>query len=100
MSTLDFQNLSTVQSEQQPAPVTLASAATIVPTGLLTVLTGNTEITTITPPVTWTHMLALKFAGTAGVGTGGNIAPLKASVAGEVMLLVYDPVSALYSPVG
>lgn len=82
------------------APGTLASGATIAPSTFTTVLTGNTAITTITPPVSHAHMLALIFAGTAGVGTGGNIATAKASVVGEAMLLVYNPNTQKYSPVG
>lgn len=82
------------------APVTLAAAATVAPTTFLTVLTGNVAITTITPPIPTQHMLGFLFAGTAGVGTGGNIATAKASVVGEVMLLVYNPSTAKYSPVG
>lgn len=81
-------------------PLTLASAATVAPLTFLTVLTGNVSITTITPPVTHSHMLAFVFAGTAGVGTGGNIATAKAGVVGEAMLLVYNPLTAKYSPVG
>ena len=98
--TLYFQNLSTVQSELQPAPVTVASANSISPTGFLTVLTGNTVVKTIVPPVSWTHMLAIQFAGTAGVDATGNVLTAKASVAGEVMLLVYNPVTKKYVPVG
>jgi hypothetical protein len=82
------------------AAVTMASAATIVPTSFLTVLTGNVAITTITPPVSHGHMLAIQFAGTAGITAGNNITTTKASVAGEVMLLVYNPTSAKYVPVG
>jgi hypothetical protein len=83
-----------------PYPVTLASANTIAPTTFLTILTGNVVIKTITPPVAHAHMLALQFAGIAGVDATGNIKTLKASVVGEVMLLVYDPVAAKYVPVG
>ena len=82
------------------APQTVASGATIAPQTFLSVLTGNTAITTITPPVPHAHMLALLAAGTAGVGTGGNIATAKATVVGEVLLLVYNPVTQKYSPVG
>jgi hypothetical protein len=45
-------------------------------------------------------MLAIQFAGTGGVGTGGNILTTTASVAGQVMLLVYNPNSGKYIPVG
>ena len=82
------------------SPATLASAATLVPTTFLTVLTGNVAITSITPPVTHSHMLALQFAGTAGITAGNNITTTKAGVVGEVMLLVYNPNTAKYVPVG
>lgn len=98
--TLNFQEFSTVQSNVQPAPKTLASANIIAPTGFLTVLTGNTVVKTITPPMAWTHMIAIQFAGVAGVDATGNIATLKASVAGEIMLLVYNPNTKKYIPVG
>ena len=84
----------------QIAPVTIASAATIAPTTFLTVLTGNVAITTITPPVPTGHMLAIQFAGTGGVASGGNILTTTASVAGQVMLLIYNPTIAKYIPVG
>jgi len=96
----DFQSLSTVQSTNQPKPVTIASANVIAPTGFLTVLTGNTVVKTITPPVQGVHMLAIQFAGVAGVDATGNVQTAKATVAGEVLLLVYNPVVAKYSPVG
>lgn len=79
---------------------TIASAATVVPGPGLTVLTGNTAIANITPPVTGPHILALQFAGTAGVAATGNIATAKASVVGEVMLLVWNTTTNKYVPVG
>lgn len=81
-------------------PVTMASAATIAPTTFLTVLTGNVAITAITPPVQNSHMLAVQFAGTAGITAGNNIQTTKASVVGEVMLLVYNSATGKYVPVG
>lgn len=96
----DWQQLSTVQGPTTPKPGTLASAATIAPTTFLTVLTGAVGIATITPPVPFGHMLALQFAGTAGLLATGNILTAKASVAGEVMLVVYNPNIAKYIPVG
>lgn len=100
MEPVDFQNLSTVQSSLQPKPVTIASANTIAPAGFLTVLTGNTVVKTITPPLTSLHMLAIQFAGVAGVDATGNVLTAKASVNGEVMLLIYNPNTAKYVPVG
>ena len=82
------------------SPVTVASAATVAPVGFLTVLTGNVAVSNITPPVPHGHMLALQFAGTGGVASGGNILTTTASVAGQIMLLVYNPATAKYSPVG
>lgn len=82
------------------APVTMASAAIIAPTTFYTVLTGNTAIATITPPVTTPHMLALEFAGTAGVVATGNIKTATASVAGQIMLLQYNPATGKYVPIG
>lgn len=81
-------------------PVTMASAATIAPTTFLTVLTGNVGVATITPPVSHSHMLAIQFAGTAGVLATGNIGIAVASVVGQAMLLVYNPATQKYTPVG
>lgn len=96
----DWAQISPTQGPTSPKPATMASAATIAPTTFLTVLTGNTAVATITPPVSHGHMLAVQFAGTAGVAATGNILTAKASVVGEVMLLVYNPNSAKYVPVG
>jgi hypothetical protein len=96
----DWAQLSTVQGPTSPRGTTLAAANTIAPNTFLTILTGNVVIKTITPPVPFGHMLALLFAGVAGVDATGNIATLKASVVGEVMLLVYNPAQAKYHPVG
>jgi hypothetical protein len=79
---------------------TIASAATISPGPGLTVLTGNTAVVTITPPVGGPHIIGIMFAGTAGVTAAGNIATAKASVVGEVMLLVWNTTSGKYVPVG
>lgn len=81
-------------------PVTVASAATIAPTTGLTILTGNTAVVNITPPIPGPHMLALQFAGTAGITAAGNIATAKASVVGEIMLLIYNVNTQKYIPVG
>ena len=97
---VDWQQLSTVQGPNAPKPMTVASAATIVPTTFLTVLTGNVAITAITPPVTFGHMIAIQFAGAAGITAGNNITTTKASVSGEVMLLVFNPITQKYVPVG
>jgi hypothetical protein len=90
----------TFQSEKGPLPVTIASANTITPVSFLTILTGNTVVKTINPPLDGQHMLAIQFAGAAGVDATGNILTAKASVSGEIMLLVYNPITKKYIPVG
>lgn len=100
MPEVNFQDFSTVQSLLQQKPQTIASAATIAPVSFLTVLTGNVAITAITAPLNGLHMIAIQFAGTAGITAGNNITTTKASVAGEIMLLVYNPNTAKYVPVG
>ena len=100
MPDLNFQDFSTVQSGLQQKPVTVASAATIVPVSFLTILTGNVAVVNITPPLSGLHMLAVQFAGTAGVTAAGNIATATASVVGQIMLLIYNPNTAKYVPAG
>lgn len=79
---------------------TMASAATLTPGPGLTVLTGNVAVVTITPPVTGPHIIALQFAGTAGVTAAGNITAAKASVVGEVVLFVWNTLTNKYTAVG
>jgi len=100
MPELNFQDFSTVQSLLQQKPQTIASANVIAPVSFLTILTGNTVVKTITPPLAGLHMIAIQFAGVAGVDATGNILTLTASVAGQIMLLVYNPSIAKYVPVG
>lgn len=96
----DWAQLSPTQGPASPTPVTIASAATIAPTTFLTILTGNVAVVTITPPVDQGHMLAVQFAGVAGVTAAGNIFSAKASVVGEVILFVYNPLTRKYLAVG
>ena len=99
-SDLSFQDFSTVQSLLQQKPQTIVSAATIAPQSFLTIMTGNTAVVTITPPLTGLHMLAVQFAGAAGVTAAGNILTAKASIAGMVILFIYNPSTGKYVPVG
>lgn len=98
MSDLNFQNLSTVQSDQQPMPVTMASATTVAPTTFLTFFTGTAQLTTITPPVTGAHMLAFVFTNAAPGAflTTGNIKSAYTPIQDRIVFLVYDPVTAKY----
>lgn len=96
MSDLEHQNLATVQSNLQPLPVTMTAAATIAPTTFLTILSGNTAVATITPPVTGAHMLAIMPGTTTGFTTGGNVSGGTTTVATRVYLFVYNPIAATY----
>ena len=94
MSDLDHQQLNTVQNISQLQPVTIASAATIAPTTFLTVLTGTTAITTITPPVTGSCVLCFTSQVNANFGTGGNIAATVTMSIDQLCFMVYNPVTA------
>jgi hypothetical protein len=96
MKDSDFQDLSTVHSGLQPTPMRVTAAATIAPSTFLTIVTGNTAIATITPPVAGAHMLAIMPGTTTGFTTGGNVAGATTTVASRVYLFVYDPVYASY----
>jgi hypothetical protein len=96
MSDLLFQQLSTVQSDKQPTPPVVVAAATIAPQTFLTRMSGNTAISTITPPVTGVHMLAIVPATTTGFTTGGNVAGATTTVASRAYLFIYEPVTATY----
>lgn len=93
MSDLKFQNLSTVQSDKQPTVPTITAAATITPTTFITVLTGNTAVETINPPVTGPHMLCIVPGTTTGFTTGGNISGGTTTVAGRAYLFCYNPLA-------
>ena len=94
----DWQNLSTVQSDKQPAPVTVASATTVAVTGFVTFISGTTAIATITPPITGTHMLVMIHtnASPTAYTAAGNINQVVTPVQNEPVIFVYDPISATY----
>ena len=99
MSDLNFQDLSTVQSNLQPAPKTIASTTTIAPSTFLTLVSGTVDIATITPPVTGSHMLALAFTHTTpgDILTTGNVLIGTTTITTNVpVLVVYDPQQAKY----
>jgi hypothetical protein len=72
---LNFQKLSTVQNALGPGTPTIASAATIAPTTLHTLVTGTVQVVTVTPPVSGDHLLFLTFTNAApgAFTTAGNI---------------------------
>ena len=98
MSDLLFQNFSTVQSDKQLNPVTMASAGTLAPQTFMTVVSGTAAVQNITPPVTGQHMLALVPTGAFTTVATGNIAKASTAVVGQVLLLFYDPNTGKYSP--
>lgn len=97
-----FENLSTVQSDKQPTPKTIASATSIAATPVetfISIITGTEAIATVTPPVAGQHMLALIFtdANPGGVTTGGNIRNAVDPAQYVPVLLFYNPISGYYS---
>jgi len=97
---LTFQQLSTVQSEQQPQPVTIASAAAVAPTTFLSFISGTVAIATITPPALGAHMLVFIFTTTTPVAytTTGNIKRVSTPVQNIPSVLIYNPIEGKYYP--
>ena len=103
MPDIAFQDISTVQSNIQPKPVTMAASTTIAPSTFITFITGTTAVNVITPPVTGSHLLALVFTATnpGAFGTTGNInvtAVTTPATNSRVQLMFYDPATAKYLP--
>ena len=98
MPDLLFQQLSTVQNNTQPGPVTVATAATIAPTTFMTFVTGSAAtVVNITPPVTGSHFLVMVFSVGAQMVTTGNIAaPAPLAVTNVPVLLFYNPITGKY----
>ena len=93
MPDLSFQDLSTVQSGLQPKPVTLASAATVVPTGFLTFISGTVAIANVTPPVSGLATLVFIFTTTTPVAftTTGNIKNVTTPKTNSPVVLIWNP---------
>lgn len=98
MSDLNHQDFDTVQSSLQPKPVTLASAATIIPTTRLTFVTGTVAVATINPPVSGYHELVLIFtdANPAALATTGNIKTAYTPLQNKSFSLHYNPIDGKY----
>lgn len=102
MSDLLAAQLATPQSGLSPAPVTIASAASVVPTTLVTFTTGTTQITNITPFVTGSHVLIFISTNAApgGFATGGATPGALANSITQTqnvpVYLVYDPTTQKY----
>lgn len=100
---LYHQNFKTVQDQlNTTSPNTIASAASIELTNFLTFLTGTEQLETITPPVTGVCMVALVFTNAApgAFVTTGNIQRAFTPLQNVPVLMIYDPVSALWWVVG
>lgn len=96
---LNAANLGTVASlGNQPAPPTIASAATIAPTTFLSFISGTVAIATITPPIAGAHMLCLVFTTTTPTAftTTGNIKAVATPATNLPVLAVFNPTEAKY----
>ena len=100
MSDLNFQDLSTVQSNKSPLPRTIASAATVAPDTFISIITGTTAIATVTPPVTGSHLLAFIFTTTTPVAftTTGNIKYVATPTTNIPMYMLYRADEGKYYP--
>lgn len=96
---LEFQNLSTVQNKAMMGVRTIASAAIIAPTTALTIVTGTTQLVTITPPVTGFHILWLQFPDAMGaMATSGNILVAADPGVNIPVAMFYNPYTEKYTP--
>lgn len=98
-------DFNSAQSEVQPKPGTMASAATITPLTKFTRLTGTTPVTKIVPPnpkgyceatFVWTTGTANGF-NTGGSGVGA-IAVAYTTITDRPIDLCYDPRTTLWYP--
>jgi hypothetical protein len=92
-SELNRYNIAEPQSEQNNAPNTIASAATIAPVHKFTLITGTTQIANITPPMPGFHVLYLLFTnGSPGtLLTSGNILTAVVPTQNVPCIMFYDP---------
>lgn len=95
---LNFQNISTVHSQVQPKPQTIASSTTISPTTFLSIITGTTAVVTVNPPVNGAHLLCFLFTTTTPTAftTAGNIKAITTPTQNMPMFLVYNPLDGKY----
>jgi len=98
-------DFNTAQSGLQPAPTTIASAATIMPTQKFTRITGTVPITKIVPvdpggycELTFIFSTAYATAFNTGVATQGGIGVAYDSVLNRPIDLCYDPRTGLWYP--
>lgn len=98
------QNFSTVQTQQQQLPNTIAAAATITPIGKLTFITGTTQVANITPPNADAYCevtLCFTNSGPGAFLTNGTGYPIKVAyqpIQNRPIDLCWDPVSNYWWP--
>jgi hypothetical protein len=87
-----FQNFTVAQSNEQPFPNTIASAATISPTQRFTFLTGTTQVATIVVPTSGYCEVVLCFTDNSpgAFSTGGNIKTAYQPIVNRPITLCYD----------
>jgi hypothetical protein len=92
MSDLSFEDLGPAQSDKQPNPPTIASAATIAPNTRFTFITGTVQVANITPPTTGYCELVLCFTNAApGLFlTTGNILTAYQPIQNRPVTVYYD----------
>ena len=98
-SELNAWKFSPFQSNKGPTPSTIASAATIVPVSLITIVTGTTQIVTVTPPLEGEHILYLIFPDAMGAfSTGGNIKTAADPGVNIPVAMLWNPAERKYYP--
>jgi len=98
-SELNAYKFSPFQSNKGPTPSTIASAATIAPVSLLTIVTGVTQIVNITPPLEGEHILYLVFPDAMDVfSIAGNIMVAANPGVNIPVAMIYNPATGKYYP--
>lgn len=99
MGELNAWKFSPFQSDKGPTPSTIASASTIAPNSLITIVTGTTQIHNITPPLDGEHILYLIFPDAMGAfATDGNIKVGADPGVNIPVAMLYNPAEAKYYP--
>lgn len=79
---------------------TVASAASITPTGTMFTVSGTTTINTIVVPAGWApgQCLAINPSGLWSTGTSGNINLATTAVVNKLLFECYDTTTSKWSP--
>ena len=97
-SELNRYNIAEPQSEQNGTPNTIAAAETITPVHKFTILTGTTQVKTITAPMPGFHVLYLVFtdASPGTMLTTGNINNAVIPTQNVPCIMFYNPNTGKY----